>query len=173
MTDFNSLYDDLENHITKLRDDFISRFSKVDPNINPDNYRFQVQAFCVLSHSAFEQFFEEVAKKVMEIALDDLLNSRKVNEVLLSLIAYSGKTLDIKNEDEKQKLKNFDYMRELTAEAKKKFSNTVHNNNGASVKHLRKLMIPVSIDITQDDNYLNSLNQLSNQRGEYSHKGNF
>ena len=50
------------------------------------------------------------------------------------------------------------------------YSKEVFDNHGISLKYLKSLLIPLSIDIPRDANKLNSLQQLVNARGRYAHK---
>ena len=43
-------------------------------------------------------------------------------------------------------------------------------NHGVSLKYIRQLLMPVAIDILNDANILNSLKQLTNERGFCAHK---
>jgi len=51
---------------------------------------------------------------------------------------------------------------------RKRFSKDVYNNQGISLKYLRRLLI--AIDIKDDVNLLNSLRRLASERGQYAHK---
>jgi hypothetical protein len=77
--------------------------------------------------------------------------------------------LKIDEDEAAREKKVFDYLKPIFDEAKDKFSKEVAKNNGASVKYLRKLMIPVAIDI-KDDVKLASLKQLAKERGDFAHR---
>ena len=64
------------------------------------------------------------------------------------------------------------YTKELLKETKRFFDNHIDSNNGASLKYLLRLLIPVGIDIPNSVE-LNSLQKLSEYRGDYAHGKGF
>lgn len=171
MSEFEELLIDLKKHIEKLEKTFIRRFiddriTNPDEIIDPDEYEHHVKAYCVLCHAAFEEYFEDIALKVMHRCLDEWLDSRKYADTLVTLVSYYEQKLAINSNETTV----FDSLRGIFDEVKRKFSTDVHNNHGISLKNLRNLLIPVAIDITEDANLKNSLNQLVLERGIYAHK---
>ena len=49
------------------------------------------------------------------------------------------------------------------------FLTTVKENNGISLKHLKRLLEPIAIEIP-DDIKINSIGTLARERGKYAHK---
>jgi hypothetical protein len=169
MADIDLLFTELQKHINELEQEFIQPFLPANPAIGPDQYALKVRAYCILSHAAFEEFFETIALEVMDRSITEWLNTRKITDSLLTLVSCYGLKIDIED-DKLQKV--FDHLYRLLEEAKRTFSREIHDNHGISQKYLRKLLIPVGLDLKQDDPVLlNSLVQLSNERGPYAHKG--
>lgn len=168
MSDFDKFYLQLKTHVARLEMKLIGGFLK--PSLTPSSdYDEFVKAYCILSHAAIEEYFEKTALRIMEKSLDDWLTYRKYHDSLFTLACCYKMELKIDLNEQTSETKIFDYLRPLLDDVKQKFSNYVRSNHGASVKYLRRLMIPVAIDIIDDPTLLNSLNQLAAQRGDYAH----
>jgi hypothetical protein len=79
----------------------------------------------------------------------------------------AGKPLDAGNIIEFTKTTD-SYAKDLLKETKRFFDTHIESNNGASLKYLLRLLIPVGIDIPNTLD-LNSLQKLSEYRGDYAH----
>jgi hypothetical protein len=170
MDQVEALYSELQDHLSELGKQFIDTFIPTDPSVSPSEYDHLVKAYCVLSHAALEDYFESVALRVMQRAFAEWLHNRKVTEALLTLACYYGLQLKIDEDERNAETTVFDYLRPILEEAKKRFSIDINANHGVSVKYLRKLLIPVGINVKQDVNQLNSIRQLAKERGTYAHK---
>mgnify|MGYP001578637194 FL=1 len=160
MTDFDVLYNDLESYISSLEAKFISRFIKLDsamgrfvasdPTMLTTEYVLEVRAYCVLSHAAFEEFFEEVSLKVMARSIIEWqeVEDRRINDALLTLASYS----DYKFDNASGSTSPFDYLKEVLGESKKRLLRNVSDNHGVSTRHLTKILLPVALQIKQDMN---------------------
>ena len=173
MNEFEKLLSELREDIEELEETFIHQFIKdptARPDARPDEYEFHVKAYCVLCHAAFEEYFESIALKVMHQCLDEWLDSGKYADTLVTLVSYYEQKLVIDPNENADETRVFDHLRCIFKEVKRKFSTEVYNNHGISLEYLRRLLIPVAIDITEDANLKNSLNQLVLERGTYAHK---
>jgi hypothetical protein len=170
---FEALYRALKDEINELEKQFIQPFIPADPNVGPNQYGHLVKAYCILCHAAFEEYFEELAFEVMNLSIKHWFNKTnkvKSTETLMTLVCYYGLKLDIDDNDSQPDLV-FDYLRKIFKEVKDKFSKyTKVENHGISIKYLKKLLLPVAIDIKRDAMLLNSLQQLASERGAYAHK---
>jgi hypothetical protein len=171
MADVNSLYNELVTHLEYLTKKFVDPFIPASPTSTPSDYEFDVRAYCVLSHAAFEDFVEAVVLRVASAAVNNWTIKRKVTDVIVSLVTRYGIKLKIEDDETAPERKPFDYLRPLISDAKAAFSRDVNKNHGISILHLRNLLIPVAIEIREDLNLLNSLQKLSEGRGHYAHKG--
>ncbi|HZT61372.1 MAG TPA: HEPN domain-containing protein [Pyrinomonadaceae bacterium] len=171
MSDFDKLHSELEAHISSLEAKFIKPFlPSVNPLATPAEYEYDVKAYCVLSHAAIEEFFESVSLKVMSLSFDEWVYKKKNSDTLTALVCNYRLHIDVDTDERNSEKKCFDYLRPVFEEAVKRHSNDVHKNHGASITYLRKLMIPVAVDVKDDIKLKNSLNQLAKERGEYAHK---
>ena len=170
MSEFEKLLNELREDIEKLEETFIREFiedriTKPDKITDPDEYEHHVKAYCVLCHAAFEEYFENIALKVMHRCLNEWLDSRKYTDTLVTLVSYYGQKLAVDSNE----ITVFDSLKGIFDEVKRKFSNDVYNNHRISLEYLRRLLIPVAIDIKEDIRLKNSLHKLASERGEYAH----
>ena len=139
MSEFEKLLDRLKTDIEELNKTFIRRFIK--KRTARLNYEHHVKAYCVLCHAALEEYFEDIAREVMNQYLEEWANSGKYTDTLVTFVSHYGK----------------------------KFLADVDKNHGISLKYLKRLLEPIAIEIT-DDIKLNSLSTLARERGKYAHK---
>lgn len=97
--------------------------------------------------------------------------SKYISDTLLMLLCRYGLKYELPPDDEANETKIYDHIRILSNEVTQRFSNDVYGNHGISPKYLRSLLVPVGIDFALDVNVSNSLQKLSQERGEYAHKG--
>lgn len=173
MADIDKLFLDMEGYVNNLETTYLSKYI-ADKTSSPKDYDNDVKSFCILSHAALEEFSETVAITVMDITVHNFVYHHKITEPLVSLLhfksngdAYLSKT---EEDDKIEILTSYDYIRARLDEIKGRFSKEVFNNHGASLKYLKQLLMPVSIDIPNDPTLLNSLKLLAKERGSYAHK---
>lgn len=97
----------------------------------------------------------------------DTLKGHKSKLERVTEIYKSGSTPTINDLTELTK-KTDSYTKEILKETKKFFNGHIESNNGASLKYLLRLLIPVGIDIPNSIE-LNSLQKLAEYRGSYAH----
>lgn len=169
MNEFEKLLIELKEHIGELEETFIHRFIE-NRTTEPDEYEHHVKAYCVLCHAAFEEYFESIALKVMHRCLDEWIDSRTYTDTLVTLVSYYEQKLVIHPNENTNETTVFDSLKGIFDEVKRKFSTDVYNNHGISLEYLRRLLIPVAIDIKEDIRLKNSLHKLASERGEYAHR---
>lgn len=167
MSAADTLFTELVTYMQEIEATFLQIFLN-DPLADPNKYKHFVKAYCVLSHAALEEYFEEIALAVMIHSISAWQTKRVFNDCLLALIGHHHRALH--DPDEKRLRQSFDFLRHLLDEVKTQFSNEIHNNNGADIKYLKRLLEPVAINISNDPIQLNSLAKLANERGNYAHK---
>lgn len=170
MIQVEDYFNELLARVCALEAKFIEPFFPVNPLVQPSAYELEVRAYCVLAHAALEEFVERTVLNLMSEAIDAWLDKRTYSDVLVTLVAYYGVKLIPDDDDSLDTTKVFDHLRKLFNTARDRFSKDVSQNHGASLKYLRKLLVPVAVDITDDVAWLNSLQQLAKERGDYAHK---
>jgi len=166
---FDQLYKELKNYTELLDSRFLS-LHLARRTIKPSEYEFDVKAYCILSHAAFEEYFEKLILEILNISVDRFIRRRP--DVNIGLITLIGTQTNIKIDLERgtSETSAFQYIKTNLEEAKRVFSAQIERNNGISIKDLRNLLIPVAINIKEDATWKNSLQQLSSERGSYAHK---
>lgn len=173
MADIDKLYSDVDGYITQLETTYLAKYI-ADETSSPSDYDNDVKSFCILSHAAIEEFSETVAITVMNKTVENFIIHHRVTESLVTLLHFksNGEGFLAKSEDDDKitLVSSYDYIRERLAEIKDRFSKEVFNNHGASLKYLKQLFMPVSVDVPSDPTLLNSLKLLAKERGSYAHK---
>jgi hypothetical protein len=190
MEKFNELYEKLENSLKELFNQFIEPFvleiSKQeykDKDVDENEYKLNVQAYIVLSHAAFENYFEEISLELMKKAFGEWDLNKKISDVLLMQICYflsyrEGEervmNLEIKKGNNKTDLAKITqyshHIDNLKDKAEAFFYKQIKENHGISLDYLLHIFIPVAININQDSDMMNSLKKLKESRGEMAHK---
>lgn len=167
--DLENKYNDLENYILELMIKYIAPHK--DPLENPNDYKLDVNSFCILCHAAFEEFLEDVTLYSID-RIEREFNSkiRKISYATICLLHFDEHPLGL-TEDKKWESNNLsDYLSEKLSERKSELSKyATKENHGIDIKYLRKLLLPIGIDVPRDLKELGSLNTLKNIRGTYAH----
>jgi len=161
-----------------------------------DLYRVDVEAYSVLAHAAFEDYFEKIALETVKKSVEKWKNTQQVNDTLLLLVAYMLSSGGEKNEEENEEIKpkqkpsnkldlkadhktiakigleevikkSTNHIDKLVKNAQTYFHNVLGKNNGIELKFLIKVLIPVALDISEEG--YNSIKSLATNRGEAAH----
>jgi hypothetical protein len=190
MKKFDELYENLEKSLEELFNQFIKPFvveistqKYKDKDVDINEYKLKIQAYIVLSHATFENYFEEISLELMKKAFDEWTSNNTISDVLLMQICYflsyhEGKervmNLEIKKENNKTDLTKITqylyHIDNLKDKAKTFFYQQMNGNHGISLDYLLHIFIPVAININQDPDMMNSLKKLKESRGEMAHK---
>jgi len=172
--DFDTQYEQLEVYLKGIKNKFLDSHL-ANPLSSPEQYDLDVKSYCILCHAAFEEFVELLSLRLMSKSIENYTLLKKITLPIVSLMHFKGNhnnylEKEIENLSIEDIEKIYDYNRTNLEEIKSKFSNEIYNNHGISLKYMRKLLMPVSIDIPQDVNWANSLQKLADERGAYAHK---
>jgi hypothetical protein len=159
---------DLKSEIKSLEKRFLDPWLPAQPGQLPSDFEYDVKAYCVLAHAAFEEFVEEVSSLALKLGLDSWWE-KKFSLILVSLISTYGLKIKVMDSEDKMQDRVTDQIREGISECKKKHSAIIKNNHGFSLKYLRAILTPVGIDIPESVKLLESLNELAEARGSFAH----
>jgi hypothetical protein len=159
-----NIYSSLEDRLLDLIDRFIDCHK--DPTESPESYALDVESFILLSHAAFEEFVEELGKAVANESLCNF-KSGKISKTTLCLLHFSDSD-SLSNWDESKTL----YDRLLTKyfERVNQYNNSIADNNGVNLKYLKKILIPIGLDIPHEFKHTNAISTLATMRGGFAHK---
>lgn len=125
-----------------------------------------LRSYCVLSHAAFEEFAENMSLKVLDEITKNFSNTKQISVGLIMLLHIKGSPEDIDKID-----LLYDYILEKLKDIKSSFSKEIAtNNHGVSLKYLKRMFIPIGIDIPNNSRLISSLDQLAKYRGDFAHK---
>ena len=168
MVSIKEAQDQLELYLLMIEEKYLK--SHIGTMEQPSDYMFDVRSYCILCHAAFEEFVESICLKLTQEVYDNFINNQRISYSTLCLLHFEGEA-DVLNDDKwADNLRLFDYYRHKLDKIKSTFSKYImEKNHGIGLKYLKKMLIPLSIDIPQDQVQQNSLLQLANYRGGYAH----
>jgi hypothetical protein len=169
--DIATLYTELEKYLIEIRTAYLQKHLD-NPLATPVEYSLDIKSLCILCHAAFEEYIESIALNVMTESIKKYQNENKISRPLIPLMHFIGKHENYLSDNINAKNIEtiFDYTRKKLNDVKTTFSKEIVENHGISLKYLKKLLIPVGIDIPNDVNWNNSLEKLAIERGAYAHK---
>jgi len=167
MPDFDAMFEALKVEIQSLSGQFLNQFLPANPEHKPENFQYQIKAFSVLSHAAFEHYVESVSEAMLKKVESDFLG-KKTSLSTLCLISAYGIAITLPQNDGDDETSCFDHIRKAIDEAKKQHSALLKDNHGVSAKYIRKLLIPVGINMPTGPK-MDSLNKLAEARGTFAH----
>lgn len=162
-------FKDLENHLLDLGIKYIDPHrSKLEP---PDDYKLDVHSFCILSHAAFEEFLEDVTLySIDRIESEFKSRNRKISYATICLLHFDEHPVSLTDEKKWTSMLLNDYLASRLVSRKAELSRYANQeNHGIDVKYLRKLLLPIGIDVPIDVKELASLDTLKKVRGTYAH----
>ncbi len=137
-----------------------------------DLHHLKVQSYVLLSHSAFEQYMEELVLFVSRAALKQLKEENTVCRAMVSLVA--SEAMQQADESISRRKIKASAARDLLGFAKSAVSNMhidVQGNHGITSADQQKLMLPIGVD--PDGEHLDvfaALNAFGVKRGAIAHK---
>lgn len=160
--------DQLELYLLEVEEKYLdSHMGTMEP---PSDYMFDVKCYCILCHAAFEEFVENVCITLLNETCDKFLAHQCYSYSTLCLLHFMGAVGEINDDTWADNQRLFDYFRnKLTAIKSECSKYIIEKNHGVGLKYMKKLLIPLGIDIPQNPVWQNSLSQLANYRGGYAH----
>jgi len=168
MDDPNACYQALREYVSRLEEKFISPFLPATPEMKPQDYEYEVKAYCLLAHGAIEEFFERVALYVVDCCVDGWSTKKRLSLTLVTLAMAHGQRI-VLDKDKSKPFRIFDGVRNGLKDAKQAFSNAVKANHGASIPYLNALFVPAGIQLADEAKWSDSLSKLVAARGDFAH----
>lgn len=167
MAQLDDLKNGLEAELSRLSQRYIAQYIPADPEHTPETFEYDVKAYSLLSHAAFEEFAESVSDLVMNKVVADIMTQRVTLSTVCLLMAYK-QFLPIDPRDDEVSPSCFNIIRLALAESKAAHSKTIKDNHGFSIKYLRNLLLPVGINIPSGPE-IDAVKKLANARGSFAH----
>jgi hypothetical protein len=157
----------LKDEITLLSQRYIDRYLPANPEHGPEVFEYDVKAFSLMAHAAFEEFAEGVSELMMARIVSDVLKPKVTVATVCFLMSYHQR-IDIEEQEDVAQDSCFAFVRKGVDEAKRLHSAMLMNNHGFSLKYLRKILTPVGVNVP-DGAELGSLQKLVEARGTFAH----
>lgn len=167
MADFDALYAALDQELNNLKAKFLAGFLPAKPEHAPEDFEYEVKLFSLLSHAAFEEFIEAISEAMMKKVESDLLEKKSTLSTASFLSAY-GIKLELPADDEGEDKSCFEHVRLAIGRAKQLHSAALRDNHGFSAKYMRKLLIPVGLNMPRGPE-IESVKKLAEARGSFAH----
>ena len=137
---------------------------------HPSDYSLDVHSFCILSHAAFEEFIEDVTLySVDRIESEFKGKPRRYSYATLCLLHFDDHQKCINDESQWPDIFN-DYLLERISARKSELSKyAMQENHGIDIKYLRKLLLPIGIEVPRNPIETSALSLLKSIRGAYAH----
>ena len=127
--------------------------------------KLELDAYVVLSHAEFEQFYEDLAKWRLHRIVEQWIHKGKASGATMALVLAYNADIDRAGEQA-----NFDRVRLRLQVAKREHSRLIHDNHGTGIDYLWRLFCPLGVDIPSDVALRASLEGFVKLRGERAHK---
>ncbi|MEJ7934962.1 hypothetical protein WG907_11895 [Sphingobium sp. AN558] len=167
MVDFDALLAALEQELDDLKEKFLRHFLPARPEDGPEDFEYEVKSFSLLSHAAFEEYVEAVSEALMLKVESDLLAKKTTLSTACFLTAY-GLKLELPDDDDAEDQSCFEHIRTAISKAKALHSTALKDNHGFSAKYMRRLLIPVGINMPRGPE-MESVKKLAEARGSFAH----
>ena len=124
----------------------------------------------MLAHAAFEEFIESLCLYVLNEIEKNFTNKQQISYSTLCLLHFKGTDKEPDDESWKDCDRLFDRIKSQIDDIKSSLSNFImQNNHGINLKYLKKLIIPLGIDLPSDIKEITALDNLAHYRGAYAH----
>jgi hypothetical protein len=162
------LLDVLSSELSVLEGKFLGAWLPANPAHAPNEYEYDVKAYCVLAHAAFEEFVEDLSLLAIGAAKDAWF-TRRFSFATICLLSAYGFSVDIVADDDASQERVLDQIREGLLASAGDHSTALSKNHGFSMRYLRGMLTPVGIDIPDTLKAVESLRTLSKARGSFAH----
>ncbi|WP_109806795.1 hypothetical protein [Sphingosinithalassobacter portus] len=157
----------LKDEAAHLRARYIEAYVPARPEHKPETFEYDVKAYLLLFHAAFEEFVEAISEGVLGQVETDFL-AKKITLATVCLLAAHGISFTLPDLDNEADQTSFEHVREGIEAAKRAHSKALKDNHGISPKYLRWLLIPVGLNVPRGPE-VDSLKKLANARGSFAH----
>lgn len=135
---------------------------------------FETRSFSVLAHAAFEQFFEDVAVNFGANLLNHWQTGKLMDRELIAcigcIVASAGNFLVIETDESKVQEAPVHQFSKIFRKQIIHFRNAIDDNNGASLKYLRKMFGSLGLNIDPDPSTQSALALIARNRGTFAHR---
>lgn len=165
--DLRLKYENLEDRIFDLILKFIYPHATLSGPSG--SFSLDVQCFAILCHAAFEEHLEDICISVSEEVIEKFDNSDRVSLSTICLLCFLVQHPSLENDSWKDTDRIRERFRTKIHEAVIKYKTEIEGNNGISMKYLKKMLIPIGLDLPVSLKERASLDTLASYRGGFAH----
>jgi hypothetical protein len=166
---FRRRFRELLAYDAMLRDRLLT--SSAGPTEKPSVLeQLQIKAYCVFLHAAIEEFLEETARELADLSIrrwKSKLGLRPSTALLALAVHCSKRHTD--GEDDDASLNMFEELGKKLDIAYSELDKIINGNNGASIKHFKRLLRFVGITFTMSPTTSSAFSHLKQYRGGFAH----
>ena len=134
-------------------------------------------AYRVLAHAEIEEYLEARVSGIAKNAVKNWKLTGQANNVLLALVAFSGKemeepppSLEPSQPNQKSSWEERTQLSKKLESALNSYFRTVRNNHGVKEANLLRMLLPIGYPVEKlDPLWLASMNSFGERRGEAAH----
>lgn len=136
----------------------------------------RARGYRLLVHAEIEAFIEDIAKNALISQAKAWKNGRKATQLIVSLLAsYHSGFPGKENDPATLPVTSRPVLKERVDEAVEKatvqYLNKLTDNHGVRLDNLRRLLLPVGVDLDMlDQTWLTNIDEFGKRRGELAHK---
>lgn len=171
MANIEEYLNELEEYLVEVEIQYLD--SHINTMEQPSDYKYDIKSYCILCHAAFEEFIEGVCICILKEIYDNFVKNQRISFSTMCLLHFMTNTSELNDTTWLNNQMLFDYFKNNIQKIKSDLSTfIIKNNHGINLKYLKKLLIPLGLNIPQDVILQNSLSQLANCRGGFAHTSN-
>lgn len=160
----------LKSYVSELEKHFIRRYLTAPTLLAPSREEsLNVAAYVVLVHGALENFIEGLALWVLDQTVTNWINGKAASRRTVAIALYHPP----KKLDPAQNITTYDNIRLALAAENQTQSNTIRDNNGIALKHVRELFYPLGVDVPNDPVLTASIDMIVSMRHHWAHQSRF
>ncbi|WP_366931296.1 HEPN domain-containing protein [Nitratireductor sp.] len=132
----------------------------------------KVQSYILLSHSAFEQYIEDIVLLISREAHTQFKKEKRVCRAMLSIVAHEA-IKQVDDEISRRKIKSSvaSNLLDFASIAVSNINIDVKSNHGITTANQRSLLLPIGIDPEETNLTVSAaLNAFGTKRGSIAHK---
>ncbi|WP_172332545.1 HEPN domain-containing protein [Mangrovicoccus sp. HB161399] len=143
------------------------------PDVSNDTvlHHLKVQSYILLTHAAFEEYLEEIAKRLVNESVSNFLTTKKINSCVASLVAFET-VAQFSEETSRKSIRKevVENLNTFVAIAKRNYLRDVKDNHGIKIKDQKKILLSVGIDPEEVDTVTASaMDAFGEKRGGVAH----
>ena len=160
----------LKSYVSELETHFIRPYLAAPTLSAPSRKEdLHVAAYVVLVHGAFENFIEGLALWRLTQTVTGWTTGKRLSRGTAAILLHQTAP----KLDAAKHVTTFNSIRTALDAAKQSLSNSIRDNNGIALKHVRDLFYPLGVDVPDDPILTASIDMIVSIRHQWAHQSRF